>query len=161
MYDYSVYECYLELVSLFPEIGGLDPLPVMELSMHTLVNGIVEVAGDGQSARTSYVTPGILYDCINNMCVKRCMSFWERYGSDFILEDGHWKYLHEHVCPDFGMPLDAANAAAGEYAMAVDPRDRMPPPPPAGRDCESRRCRRRPCHGRRDHRLLAGILQQL
>ena len=134
MYDYSAYESYMELVKLFPEIGGLDPRPVMELSMHTLVNGIVEVAEDGSTARTSYVTPGILYDCINSMCVKRCMSFWERYGSDFVLEDGHWKYLHEHVCPDFGMPLDVANAASGEYAMAKDPQDRMPPPPPAGRD---------------------------
>jgi hypothetical protein len=71
MYDYSAYESYLELVPLFPEIGGLDPRPVMELSMHTLVNGIVEVAEDGQSARTSYVTPGILYDCINSMAIKR------------------------------------------------------------------------------------------
>lgn len=134
MYDYSAYESYLELVPMFPEIGGLDPRPVMELSMHTLVNGIVEVARDGKSARTSYITPGVLYDCINNMAVKRCMSFWERYGSDFVKEDGEWKYLHEHVCPDFGMPLDVANMAAGEYDMAVHPERPMPGPPPAGRD---------------------------
>ena len=88
MYDYSVYETYIDLVQMFPEIGGLDPRPVMELSMHTLVNGIIEVAEDGKTARSSFVTPGMLYDCINSMAVKQGISFWERYGSDFVCEDG-------------------------------------------------------------------------
>lgn len=30
---------------------------------------------------------------------KYCHVLWERYGSDFVCEDGEWKYLHEHVCP--------------------------------------------------------------
>ena len=105
MYDYSVYETYIDLVQMFPEIGGLDPRPIMELSMHTLVNGIIEVAEDGKTARSSFVTPGMLYDCINRMAVKQGISFWERYGSDFVCEDGSWKYLHEHVCLTLECPL--------------------------------------------------------
>lgn len=134
MYDYSVYETYIDLVQMFPEIGGLDPRPVMELSMHTLVNGIIEVAEDGKTARSSFVTPGMLYDCINSMAVKQGISFWERYGSDFVCEDGEWKYLHEHVCPDFGMPFDFVNMAADEYERAVNPALGGPMAPPAGRD---------------------------
>ncbi len=134
MYDYSVYETYIDLVQMFPEIGGLDPRPVMELSMHTLVNGIIEVAEDGKTARSSFVTPGMLYDCINSMAVKQGISFWERYGSDFVCEDGAWKYLHEHVCPDFGMPFDFVNMAADEYERAVNPALGGPMAPPAGRD---------------------------
>lgn len=134
MYDYSVYETYIDLVQMFPEIGGLDPRPVMELSMHTLVNGIIEVAEDGKTARSSFVTPGMLYDCINSMAVKQGISFWERYGSDFVCEDGEWKYLHEHVCPDFGMPFDFVNMAADEYERAVNPSLGGPMAPPAGRD---------------------------
>ena len=134
MYDYSVYETYIDLVQMFPEIGGLDPRPVMELSMHTLVNGIIEVAEDGKTARSSFVTPGMLYDCINSMAVKQGISFWERYGSDFVCEDGVWKYLHEHVCPDFGMPFDFVNMAADEYERAVNPALGGPMAPPAGRD---------------------------
>ena len=134
MYDYSVYETYIDLVQMFPEIGGLDPRPTMELSMHTLVNGIIEVAEDGKTARSSFVTPGMLYDCINSMAVKQGISFWERYGSDFVCENGSWKYLHEHVCPDFGMPFDFVNMAAGEYEREVNPALGGPLPPPTGRD---------------------------
>ena len=134
MYDYSVYETYIDLVQMFPEIGGLDPRPIMELSMHTLVNGIIEVAEDGKTARSSFVTPGMLYDCINDAAEKRGISFWERYGSDFVLENGEWKYLHEHVCPDFGMPFDFVNMAAGEYERETNPQIGGPTRPPAGRD---------------------------
>ena len=102
--------------------------------MHTLVNGIIEVAEDGKTARSSFVTPGMLYDCINSMAVKQGISFWERYGSDFVCEDGEWKYLHEHVCPDFGMPFDFVNMAADEYERAVNPALGGPMAPPAGRD---------------------------
>lgn len=132
LYDAACYDSYLELYDMFPDMGGLDARPLMELSMHTLVNGVVEVAEDGMSARTSYVTPGILYDRINREMKKRCMNFWERYGSDFVCEDGTWLYLHEHVCPDFGMPLDCGNAASENYQMLAHPPKGPRPPRPMG-----------------------------
>lgn len=61
---------------------------------------------------------------------------WERYGSDFVCEDGKWLYLHEHVCPDIPGRLDIGNWAADEYARITDPnpKEQMPPtlgdPPP-------------------------------
>ena len=133
IYDALAYENYLSLYDIFPEIGGRDPRPMMELSMHTLVNGVIEVAEDGKSARASFITPGILYDRVNREMVKRCMNFWERYGSDFVCEDGTWLYLHEQVCPDFGMPLDVGNAAASSYQQLANPPKGPRPPRPAGR----------------------------
>ena len=121
LYNGYAYENYNKMLDRYPEIAGLDARPLMEVAMHTLVNGIVEVAADGQSARTSFITPGILYDCLSDRAPRSCINFWERYGSDFILENGHWKYLHEQVCPDNGMMTDFMNAAADEYRRIVDP----------------------------------------
>ena len=54
---------------------------------------------------------------------------WERYGSDFVCEDGEWKYLHEHVCPDLVGDMDHTNWAAEEYARITNPDagEMMPP----------------------------------
>ena len=63
---------------------------------------------------------------------------WERYGSDFVCEDGEWKYLHEHVCPDMVGGMDVGNWAHDEYQPDHRPQspETMPPPwaiPPGGR----------------------------
>ena len=54
---------------------------------------------------------------------------WERYGSDFVCEDGEWKYLHEHVCPDLVGDMDHTNWAADEYERITSPNpgEAMPP----------------------------------
>ena len=55
---------------------------------------------------------------------------WERYGSDFVIDetDGKLKYLNEQVCPDIMGDLDYKDWAAEEYARRTDPSS--PPPPP-------------------------------
>lgn len=59
---------------------------------------------------------------------------WERYGADFVCdEEGHWKYLHEQVCPDFQGNYDDVNWGLEAYQMATDPshRNSAAPPPDA------------------------------
>ena len=58
LYDGKAFERWLSLFEVMPEIGGLDPRPLMEISMHTLATDIVEVADDGLSARATFLTPG-------------------------------------------------------------------------------------------------------
>jgi hypothetical protein len=60
---------------------------------------------------------------------------WERYGSDFVLENGEWKYLHEQVCPDLPGRMDCVNWAAESYeklAKGLDPAGQatLGAPPP-------------------------------
>ena len=135
MYDYSVYETYIDLVQMFPEIGGLDPRPVMELSMHTLVNGIIEVAEDGKTARSSFVTP------------RHALRLHQLHGG----ETGHLLLgairlrlrlrgrgsgnTSTSMCPDFGMPFDFVNMAADEYERGGEPGPGRPHGPRrTGRD---------------------------
>ena len=106
----------------------MDPRPLSEVSCHTLVTDIIEVADDGQTARAYFLTPGLIYSTLNVNQKKRCAYLWERYGADFVYEDGQWLFLHEQVCPDIFGNLDDGNWAHSKYEMLKNP----PPPPPAG-----------------------------
>ena len=50
-YDQMAMENWLEMFRKYPEVGGKDPRPLMEASVHTLVTDVIEVAADGKSAR--------------------------------------------------------------------------------------------------------------
>ncbi len=114
-YDLMSFESWLETYQLYPEIGGKDPRPIMECSVHTLVTDIIEVAEDGKSARSCFITPGVIHSVLTSDGKRYCNILWERYGSDFVLEDGEWKYLHEQVCPDLPGRMDCVNWAAESY----------------------------------------------
>ena len=140
-YDKMCMENWLALYKIYPEVAGKDPRPLMECSVHTLVTDVIEVAEDGQSARGSFITPGVIhsrltgeYDENGNVVRSRkyCNVLWERYGSDFVLENGKWVYLHEHVCPDILTRMDHINWAADEYARITAPDVKDAPPPTLG-----------------------------
>ena len=102
----------------------------MECSVHTLTCDVIEVADDGKSVRGSFVTPGAINSTLDADGAKWCHIMWERYGSDFVIDemDGQLKYLNEQVCPDIMGDLDYRDWAAEEYARRTDPNS--PPPPP-------------------------------
>lgn len=133
----TTYNCggqrgYQQMLNILPEIGHFDARACRELAMHTLATDIVEVADDGGTARASFLTPGVLFSTLNANLKCRCMTLWERYGSDFIFEDGEWKYLHEQVCPDLGGSFDDGNQAHSKYEQLVNPQAGPGGPPPGG-----------------------------
>jgi hypothetical protein len=127
-YDAMAFQNWLEMRDMYPEIGGKDPRPLMEASIHTLSADIIEVAEDGQSARASFITPGVIHSVLTPEGKKYCHVLWERYGSDFVLEDGEWKYLHEHVCPDILTNLDNTDWAREDYLRLASNKGEAPPP---------------------------------
>ena len=135
-YDPDGFRGYINLVKQHPEISWFDARSIREISMHTLATDIIEAADDGKTVRASFLTPGVLVFALNANHHYRGLTLWERYGSDFICEDGKWKYLHEQVCPDIPGSLDFTNWAAEEYARLSAPKpegpadmDKAPPPP--------------------------------
>lgn len=127
-YDAACFQRFTQIYEQYPQIGGMDPRPLSEVSCHTLVTDIIEVADDGQTARAYFLTPGLIYSSLNANEKKRCAYLWERYGADFVFEDGQWLFLHEQVCPDIFGNLDDVNWAHSKYDMLKNP----PPPPPGG-----------------------------
>ena len=101
-------------------------------SCHVLASPVIEVAEDGKSARSFYLTPGTMMGMNGPKGGRSGGWLWERYGSDFVCEDGKWVYLHEHVCPDIPGKLDKGNWAHDEYARITDPNPGEPMPPTLG-----------------------------
>ncbi len=83
--------------------------------MHTVCTSIIEIAEDGKTARSSFYTPGIIFNTLNPDKTRYAEFMWERYGVDWILEDGEWRYVNNLVAEDFTCKIDCVNMAAESY----------------------------------------------
>lgn len=81
-----------------------------EWVMHTSTTPVIEIAGDGQSAQGAWYSPGmgILPQFVDGKLRLQAMMFWEKYGADFVKEDGVWKIWHLQMAYDFvpGLPRE-------------------------------------------------------
>lgn len=75
------------------EIKDLDGRALAEMPVHTLASPIIEVSADGMSAKGVWYTPGfaLRHDYVNGTA--NVMWMWEKYGGDFIYEEGEWRFL--------------------------------------------------------------------
>ena len=119
-YDATAFLNYIRLAPVYPQIGGKDPRPLNEAAVHTLATDVIEISGDGLSARASFLTPGIVFSMVTDTGKRFFVCLWERYGSDFVYEDGRWVYLHEQVCPDIFTRMDCDNWAHTAWMSLVD-----------------------------------------
>lgn len=71
---------------------------------HLLTTPIIEVAQDGQSAKGFWYTPGAILSTSDGRKGDG-VNMWERYGVDFVREDGQWRILHIEVITDFAYPF--------------------------------------------------------
>lgn len=119
---------FLQLTQVWPQIAGLDPRPIKEAAIHMLATDIIEVAEDGKSARAYFYTPGTICSTLNMNKKKRGFLMWERYGIEYVYENGDWKFFTIQVCPDISAPLDVNNPAAASYQMLTSPAPGGMPP---------------------------------
>lgn len=88
-------------------------------SCHVLASPVIEVADDGKSARSFYLTPGTMMGMNGQNGGRSGGYLWERYGSDFVYRDGRWWWFHEQVCPDIGDSYDANNWAQDRFRKYI------------------------------------------
>ena len=74
---------------------------------HTLTSQIVVVADDRRTAKGVWYTPGMVGGYNGGSWL------WERYGVDFVNENGSWKIWHLHVYTDFGAPVNLGSGMGG------------------------------------------------
>ena len=134
LYDIQASQRLQQNFETMPEIAGFDMRALMELSLHALATDIIEVADDGKSARSSFLTPGLISSAVTDNGKRRLTGLWERYGADYVYEDGCWLYLHEHVCPDMMIPCDHVNPGASSYEKVKNPGGQPPMGPPPGQN---------------------------
>ena len=111
----------MEMTKNFPEYQGHDLRSTGSSGVHVLASDVIEVADDGMSARSFYLTPGTLTGPIGFDGVHRGgVWLWERYGSDFAFVNGEWKWFHEQVCPDIAGDYDVGNWARNRFLDFIE-----------------------------------------
>jgi hypothetical protein len=75
--------------------------------IHALTTQIIEVAGDRQTAKGVWYTPGAVAGVGPSGEVDGFW-IWERYGVDFAREHGQWKIWHLHTYTDLMLPVGAS-----------------------------------------------------
>jgi SnoaL-like domain len=93
-----------------------EKVPDGVMHQHSFLAPVLEIAGDGQTAKGVWDSPGL--DVASGTASANWA--WLRYGVDFIHANGQWKIWHLKVVPIWRAPygadwqeaLQAANAAA-------------------------------------------------
>jgi hypothetical protein len=104
--------------------------PVGTFGIHMNTTPVIIVAGDGKSAKGIWYSPGPIMsytgqkdkdgnDLAGGMC------FFEKYGADFVKEDGVWKIWHIQMFYDyvFPIPSDWSKPGARQQAQGQPPSD--------------------------------------
>ena len=76
------------------------------LMQHTLTTPVIEVAGDGKTAKGIWISPGHESGKDPQTGEFRAFWCWTKYGCDFVKEDGQWKVWHYHVYRIFRSPFE-------------------------------------------------------
>jgi hypothetical protein len=103
-------------------------------SWHTITTPVVEVAADGQTAKGIWYTPGVAGFFPEGKSNFNWM--FEKYGVDFIREDGVWKIWHMHVYSDIGWSLGEtidADGSMGGVPEVLKAIGALGAPPAAGK----------------------------
>ena len=91
---------------MFAPMPGMESGPMKGgLFTHPLTTPVIEVAGDGKTAKGVWISPG--YETgVNDHETKKPMAcfVYTKYGVDFVKEDGVWKVWHYHVYRMFMTP---------------------------------------------------------
>ena len=74
---------------------------------HTLTSPIIVIADDRKTAKGVWYTPGMVGGYRGGSWL------WERYGVDFVNENGTWKIWHLHVYTDFGAQVTLGGGMGG------------------------------------------------
>ena len=98
---------------------------------HPVTTGVVEVAEDRQTAKGVWYTPGAGgHQSANGS--KSLDWMWEKYGVDFVREDGHWKVWHMKVYTDWSGGANISEHGGGPPPSGSGPPGGMGAPPMGG-----------------------------
>jgi hypothetical protein len=85
------------LSKIFPEVkNSPENLGVGSLVVHTQTTPVIEIAGDGNTAKGIWYSPGMSLNAeVKDGKLNVSGNwFWEKYAADFVKEDGRWKIWH-------------------------------------------------------------------
>jgi hypothetical protein len=94
-----------QITGLFPDIPKIPENDLAGwMKMHTNCTPYIVVAGDGQTAKGTWESPGFITEIRNGKL--QAIWIWERFATDFIKEDGKWKLWHFNALVQFMTPYE-------------------------------------------------------
>jgi hypothetical protein len=116
-----------QISAIYPEIENKpENLGIGgEWASHTQSTAIIEVAGDGKTAKGVWESPGLHMQAQigNGKVSKQGGWFWEKYAADFVKEDGKWKIWHiamyyENTPPSWNADTNSYEISSGRGGQA-------------------------------------------
>jgi len=109
-----------------------------EWASHTQSTPVIEVAGDGKTAKGIWESPGLHMQAQigDGKVSKQGGWFWEKYAADFVKEDGKWKIWHiamyyENTPPSWNADTNSYETSSGRGGQG-GPGSGQGGQPPAG-----------------------------
>ena len=134
-----------QLSEIYPEIENKpENLGIGgEWASHVQTTPIIEIAGDGETAKGVWESPGLLMaaQIRDGKVNKKGGWFWEKYAVDFVKEDGEWKIWHiamyyENTPPGWNADTNSYESRGGEEGFGGPPGPGGPGAPVVGKVAE-------------------------
>ena len=100
--DSGVYRGGDSVLRLYAAFAATREAPAFFL-MHLAVNPYIEIAADGQSAKSHWLSPGATNSARNGSSW-----VWGPYYVDYVKQNGEWKIHHSNLAPLFRNPYDVS-----------------------------------------------------
>jgi hypothetical protein len=106
--------------------GFLEGDRVGVMNIHALTTPVVEVAGDGKTAKGIWLSIGVETGPEPGKDKPQGYWAWCKYGVDFIKEEGKWKIWHLHVYGLFRTPYEKSWVEAEKPGVLPIPEELKP-----------------------------------
>jgi ketosteroid isomerase-like protein len=95
--DSGLFKGHASVTRLYEAFGNTRETPGFFI-LHMAVNPYIEVAADGQTAKSHWLSPGASNSPGGSSWI------WGPYYVDYVKEDGSWKIQHSNLVPLFRNP---------------------------------------------------------
>ena len=95
--DSGLFRGHASITRLYHAFSQTREIPGFFI-LHMAVNPFIEISGDGQRARSHWLSPG----ASNSPSASSWI--WGPYYVDYVKEDGDWRILHSKLVPLFRNP---------------------------------------------------------
>ncbi len=128
--DWGVYEGTEGIRRLARVYKFLERERIGELHMRTFTTTVIEVAGDGKTAKGLWIAPGLETVPLGG---GKGQAFWAwvKFAVDFVKEDGEWKFWHVNVYGIFMTPYEKSWAETTPAPTPSMQQDELKPDRPS------------------------------
>jgi hypothetical protein len=112
--DSGVYRGMESVRALYAAFTATKNIPGYFI-LHMAVNPYIEIAADGLSARSHWLSPGAAGSATSASWI------WGPYYVDYVKEDGAWRIAHSNLAPLFRNRYETSWAAAPDHGSVKGP----------------------------------------